>query len=135
MTSPVVPASPPPSTGDDWPELASVTAPKGLIARIPELWSYRDLLRNLVIKELKVKYKDSALGFVWTLVRPLLYLLVYAVAIGIFLGAGRTIPDFGVYSSRVSSRGPSSPTSSAGPRRRSSATPVWSRRSTSPGSC
>jgi ABC-2 type transport system permease protein len=97
MTSPVVPASPPPSTGDDWPELASVTAPKGLIARIPELWSYRDLLRNLVIKELKVKYKDSALGFVWTLVRPLLYLLVYSVAIGIFLGAGRTIPDFGVY--------------------------------------
>ena len=45
----------------------------------------------------QVKYKDSALGFVWTLVRPLLYLLVYSVAIGIFLGAGRTIPDFGVY--------------------------------------
>jgi ABC-2 type transport system permease protein len=97
MTSPVVPASPPPRTGDDWAELTSATAPQGLVARLKELWSYRDLLRNLIVKELKVKYKDSTLGFVWTLVRPLLYLLVYSVAIGIFLGAGRTIPDFGVY--------------------------------------
>jgi ABC-2 type transport system permease protein len=97
MTSSVVPASPPPRTGDDWDELTSATAPQGLVARLKELWSYRDLLRNLVVKELKVKYKDSTLGFVWTLVRPLLYLLVYSVAIGIFLGAGRTIPDFGVY--------------------------------------
>jgi ABC-2 type transport system permease protein len=97
MTSPVVPASPTSNTGDDWADLESATAPKGLVGRIHELWTYRDLLRNLVVKELKVKYKDSALGFVWTLVRPLLYLLVYSVAIGIFLGAGRTIPDFGVY--------------------------------------
>jgi ABC-2 type transport system permease protein len=97
MTSSVVPASPPPRAEDDWAELTSATAPQGLVARLKELWSYRELLRNLVVKELKVKYKDSTLGFVWTLVRPLLYLLVYSVAIGIFLGAGRTIPDFGVY--------------------------------------
>jgi ABC-2 type transport system permease protein len=97
MTSPVVPASPAPSTGDDWAEWESATAPQGLVARIREVWTYRELLRNLIVKELKVKYKDSALGFFWTLVRPLLYLLVYSVAIGIFLGAGRTIPDFGVY--------------------------------------
>jgi ABC-2 type transport system permease protein len=64
---------------------------------VREVWAFRELLRNLVAKDLKVKYKDSALGFLWTLVRPLLYLAVYAVAIGIFLGAGRTIPDFGVY--------------------------------------
>lgn len=97
MTSSVVPAAASPRTGDDWAELTSATAPQGLVARLKELWSYRDLLRNLIVKELKVKYKDSTLGFVWTLVRPLLYLLVYSVAIGIFLGAGRTIPDFGVY--------------------------------------
>ena len=97
MTSPVVPASPAPSTGDHWAEWESATAPQGLGGRIREVWTYRELLRNLIVKELKVKYKDSALGFFWTLVRPLLYLLVYSVAIGIFLGAGRTIPDFGVY--------------------------------------
>lgn len=62
-----------------------------------EIWRYRELLGNLVRKELKVKYKDSFLGFFWTLVRPLLQLLVYSVAIGIFLGSGKVIPQFGVY--------------------------------------
>lgn len=62
-----------------------------------DIWGYRELLGQLVRKELKVKYKDSVLGFFWTLLRPLLYLLVYSVAIGYFLGSGRTIPDFGVY--------------------------------------
>lgn len=62
-----------------------------------DVWAYRELLGQLIRKELKVKYKDSVLGFVWTLLRPLLYLLVYAVAIGIFLGSGRVIPQFGIY--------------------------------------
>jgi ABC-2 type transport system permease protein len=62
-----------------------------------DVWAYRELLGQLIRKELKVKYKDSILGFFWTLLRPLLYLLVYAVAIGIFLGSGRVIPQFGIY--------------------------------------
>ncbi|GAA4745496.1 ABC transporter permease [Modestobacter marinus] len=62
-----------------------------------EIWQYRELLGQLVRKELKVKYKDSLLGFFWTLLRPLLYLLVYSVAIGVFLGSGRVIPQFGIY--------------------------------------
>jgi ABC-2 type transport system permease protein len=62
-----------------------------------DIWSYRELLGQLIRKELKVKYKDSVLGFFWTLLRPLLYLLVYSVAIGIFLGSGRVIPQFGIY--------------------------------------
>jgi lipopolysaccharide transport system permease protein len=36
------------------------------------LWRYRELLRGLVIRNLKVKYQRSLLGFVWTLVNPLL---------------------------------------------------------------
>ncbi len=70
---------------------------RGFGGDVADIWSYRELLGNLVRKELKVRYKDSVLGFMWTLVRPLLQLFVYAVAIGIFLGAGRSIPDFGVY--------------------------------------
>lgn len=86
-----------PTTGRGTLSAADGRSAQGFRHMAREVWDFRDLLRNLVSKELKVKYKDSALGFVWTLVRPLLYLLVYAVAIGIFLGAGRTIPDFGVY--------------------------------------
>jgi ABC-2 type transport system permease protein len=51
-----------------------------------EVYDYRELLMNLVRKELKTKYKDSVLGFFWSLLRPMLLLAVYYVAIGEFLG-------------------------------------------------
>ncbi|TKJ16695.1 ABC transporter permease [Blastococcus sp. CCUG 61487] len=70
---------------------------RGFWPTVRDVWAYRELLGQLIRKELKVKYKDSVLGFVWTLLRPLLYLLVYAVAIGVFLGSGRVIPQFGIY--------------------------------------
>ncbi len=61
------------------------------------VWHYRELLDLLVRRELKSRYKDSALGFLWSLIRPLTQLLVYYVAIGKFLGAERSIPDFAIY--------------------------------------
>lgn len=70
---------------------------RGFWPTVRDVWAYRELLGQLVRKELKVKYKDSILGFFWTLLRPLLYLVVYSVAIGIFLGSSRVIPQFGVY--------------------------------------
>lgn len=70
---------------------------RGSVRDWMDVWRSRELLGNLVRKELKVKYKDSFLGFFWTLVRPLLQLLVYSVAIGVFLGSGKVIPQFGVY--------------------------------------
>lgn len=60
-----------------------------------EVWAFRELLVNLVRKELKVKYKDSVLGFLWSLARPLLLLLIYWLIFGKFLRAG--IPDFAFY--------------------------------------
>lgn len=41
---------------------------------------YRHLLRNLVLKDLKLKYRGSVLGFVWSLANPLVMLVVYTVA-------------------------------------------------------
>ena len=70
---------------------------RGFPAAVREVWSYRELLGQLVRKELKVKYKDSFLGFFWTLLRPLLQLVVYSVAIGYFLNARASIPSFGIY--------------------------------------
>ncbi len=49
------------------------------IARARELVSYRSLLRNLVTKDLKVRYKNSVLGFLWSLLNPLLMLIVYTI--------------------------------------------------------
>ena len=52
-----------------------------------EIWTYRELLAGLVRKELKVRYKNSVLGFVWSMVQPVFLLVVYSVVFSI-LGAG-----------------------------------------------
>jgi ABC-type polysaccharide/polyol phosphate export permease len=49
----------------------------------PELkaaWAYRELLRNLVLRDLRHKYKGSSLGFAWSLLHPLLMATVYTLA-------------------------------------------------------
>jgi ABC-2 type transport system permease protein len=51
--------------------------------RIGHLWQYRELVGNLTRKELKVKYKNSVLGFVWSLLNPLMYLVVFSLVFNI----------------------------------------------------
>ncbi len=58
-------------------------------ARPPLSWEVRDLLRHrdllllLVRKDLRVKYKGTALGFFWSLLNPLLMMIVYAAVYSI----------------------------------------------------
>lgn len=78
------------------------SAPTGTLIRgssrsIRQILGQRELLGLLVRRELKARYKDSTLGFLWSLLRPLSTLLVYYIAIGKFLGAERSIPDFAIY--------------------------------------
>jgi ABC-2 type transport system permease protein len=68
---------------------------RGFVPAVRDVVAHRELLANLVRKELKIKYKDSALGFMWSLARPLFLLMIYYVIFGVFLGAG--IPDFAIY--------------------------------------
>jgi ABC-2 type transport system permease protein len=69
----------------------------GLLAAAKEIFGLRELLVMLVRRELKGRYKNSTLGFLWTLIRPLTLLLIYFVAIGQFLGAARGTPEFAVF--------------------------------------
>lgn len=41
-----------------------------------EIFRYRELLRNLVLRDIKVRYKRSFLGFVWVMLNPLLMMLI-----------------------------------------------------------
>ena len=72
-----------------------VSSRPGPFRRARDVWAYRELLGNLVRKELKVKYKNSALGFVWSLLNPLLYLVVFYVVFTYFLPAG--VPKFPIF--------------------------------------
>jgi ABC-type polysaccharide/polyol phosphate export permease len=57
---------------------AAAVVPLGL--GLAGLLRYRELIRNLVLKDLKLKYRGSALGFLWSLANPLAMLVVYSVA-------------------------------------------------------
>jgi len=46
------------------------------------LWDYRYLIKELTIKELKLRYKRSALGFFWSFLNPLFMMLVYWFVFG-----------------------------------------------------
>ncbi|RMG97105.1 MAG: ABC transporter permease [Chloroflexi bacterium] len=46
---------------------------------IREIYRYRFLLQNLVIRDLKVRYKNSILGVLWSLLNPLLMMTVYTI--------------------------------------------------------
>ena len=64
-----------------------------MIARLAELWTYRELVANLVDRDLKVRYKNSALGFLWSLLNPLLLMLVFTVVFTVML-PNWSIPRF-----------------------------------------
>jgi ABC-2 type transport system permease protein len=64
-------------------ELHLVAPRQPVSAHLRDIWRFRELLRNLVRKELKVKYKNSALGFVWSMLNPLFLLAVYGIAFSI----------------------------------------------------
>ncbi len=65
-----------------------------VVRRLRVLLASREILVNLVRKELKVKYTASVLGALWSLLNPLVYLGVFTFVTRV-LGSG--IPDFPVY--------------------------------------
>lgn len=50
-----------------------------MINRIKEIYSYRDMIFNLVRRELRGRYKGSVLGFLWTYINPLCQVIVYSI--------------------------------------------------------
>lgn len=56
-----------------------------MINRIAEVYDYRELIKNLVIRDLKVRYKNSVLGILWSLLNPLLMTIVFTVVFTLML--------------------------------------------------
>lgn len=79
----------------------TVESPKyqiGTFARsVADVYRHRQVLGLLVKRDIKARYKNSALGVLWTLIKPLTQLLMYYVVMGLFLGAAKGIPQFAVY--------------------------------------
>lgn len=52
---------------------------KGWRARWDDLVDYRYLLRNLVVRDLKARYKNSVLGILWSVLNPLFLMIVFTI--------------------------------------------------------
>lgn len=76
-------------------ERTSEPARLRVLSRAREILRHREVIANLTGKELKVKYKSTALGVVWSMLNPALYLVVFFVVFTVFLQSG--VPSFAVY--------------------------------------
>ncbi|MFJ4158771.1 ABC transporter permease [Microbacterium testaceum] len=65
--------------------------------QVSEVADHRQLLWLLTRRDLQVRYRGSVLGFLWTLIKPLILLATYYVILGQVLGAARGIENFGIY--------------------------------------
>ena len=62
-----------------------------------ELWRYRELLGILVWRDIKVRYKQTALGAAWAVLQPLATMLVFTVFLGDTLGKKGTLVPYWLY--------------------------------------
>jgi lipopolysaccharide transport system permease protein len=58
-----------------------------LTANLGELYKHRLLIRTLVGRELKARYRGTVLGFLWSFINPLLLMVVYTVVFGLIINA------------------------------------------------
>jgi ABC-type polysaccharide/polyol phosphate export permease len=61
-------------------EMEDRSAPPSVSAGLLGLVRYRELLRNLVLRDVKLKYRGSVFGFFWSLANPILMVFTYTVA-------------------------------------------------------
>jgi ABC-type polysaccharide/polyol phosphate export permease len=64
---------------------------------IVELWSYRHLLRMLVTRDLKARYKNSAFGIAWSFLQPLGMMIVLTFAFGVVNQGQSKLPHYNVF--------------------------------------
>jgi len=60
--------------------------------RLKELWEYRDLLYFLVWRDIKVRYKQTALGALWAILQPVLATAIFSI----FFGGLAKVPSDGI---------------------------------------
>lgn len=59
-----------------------------MLSELKELYRYRELLIVMVQRDLRIRYKNSVLGFLWSFINPLVTTLVMTLVFGVLLGNG-----------------------------------------------
>jgi lipopolysaccharide transport system permease protein len=72
-------------------------APASLLAAMGGSWAYRDLFLTLTAHRVKVRYKQSVLGFAWAVLQPLALMLIYTVMFTVIMRVERTSVPYPVF--------------------------------------
>ncbi|MCK4664228.1 MAG: ABC transporter permease [Bacteroidales bacterium] len=65
---------------------------KGISLNLKEIWDYRELFYFFTWRDIKVKYKQTVLGFLWAILQPFLTMIIFTVFFGKLLG----VPSDGI---------------------------------------
>ncbi len=66
-------------------ETTLIRASSGWVAlNLKDLWKYRELVYFLIWRDIKVRYKQAALGVAWAIIQPILTMLVFSTVFGKF---------------------------------------------------
>ncbi len=76
-------------------QVKQVSARVSLKTKLLEIWHSRELMSFLVRTEVKVKYKNSILGFLWSMLNPAMTIAVYFIVFKIIVRS--TVPRFVIY--------------------------------------
>lgn len=66
-----------------------------MLGDLKELYRYRELVVNLVIRDLKIRYKNSSIGFLWSLANPIIQAATITVIFKLVMGI--RIPNYSAY--------------------------------------
>jgi len=71
-----------------------IIEPKGALKALQwkELWQYRELLRFLTVRDIKVRYKQTVLGGLWAILQPFMSMVVFTI----FFGMLAKVPSDGL---------------------------------------
>ncbi|HKS08332.1 MAG TPA: ABC transporter permease [Pyrinomonadaceae bacterium] len=78
--------------GEDLPTLLITPPNRWIPLQLSELWEYRELLYFLIWRDIKVRYKQTALGAAWAVIQPLFMMLVFSL----FFGRLAKLPSDGI---------------------------------------
>jgi len=85
-------ASAPTTDHSDMPHIRIEPSQGWISLGLKELWQYRELLFFLTWRDIKVRYKQTALGAAWAIIQPLFTMLVFTI----FFGRLAKVPSDGI---------------------------------------
>ena len=84
---------PPPSAAEQSVPVVRIAPSKGWVSlNLHDLWVYRELLYFLTWRDVKIRYKQTALGIAWAVIQPMLTMLVFSL----FFGKLAKVPSDGI---------------------------------------